>query len=206
MPEPDKNQPRNPPSPERSKLPPALQGVRPPAPGQQVPPVRQSSAPPPTLPRPTIPAASRAPRAAPPPALGHPPRSSAPTPASASNRQHLADALSQTAWDAARAEDAAVIAPQPPVSALGLPRYIASRQRDPLRVRRTVIPILLTAGLLLAGAGTYLRLARASDTLSDMLPSWAPLVFIVLGVLSGLLGVVNVLSVRNALAAGRSPR
>ena len=180
MPEPDKNQPRNPPTRDRSKLPPALQGVRPPAPGQQVPPVRPSSAAPADVAaaddsRRRIRAQARAP-----PSPGHPPRSSDPTPASASNRQHLADALSQTAWDAARAEDAAVIAPQPPVSALGLPRYIASRQRDPLRVRRTVIPILLTAGLLLAGAGTYLRVAGTSDTLSDLLPPWAALVFIAL--------------------------
>jgi hypothetical protein len=197
MPEADKNPPQNPGSPQRSRLPPALQGVRPPGPGQPVPPMRPSAAPPPTLPRPAIPAA--APKSAPP--AGNPSRTQTP-----SSRQNLADALSKTAWDAARAEDASVIAPQPPVSALGLQHRPTSRQQDPLRLRRTVIPILLTAGVLLGASGIYLRLAGTNDTLSDLLPSWAAIVFIILGGLSLAMGILNMLSVRNALAGGRAPR
>src|ERR1700683_4811250 len=98
MPQPDKNQPQNPASPQRAKLPPALQGVRPPAPGVQAGAPRPSAAAAPQL-RATLPAAAPAPRAAP-PTPGYPARTS--TPNAPPNRQHLADALSQTAWDAAR--------------------------------------------------------------------------------------------------------
>jgi hypothetical protein len=186
----------------RSKLPPALQGVRPPAPGERVPPPRPSSAPSPALQRPAIPASAPAPKPAP-STPAHPQRRSAP---GASNQGDLADALSRTAWDAARAEDASVIAPPPPVSALGLQHLTPSRQSDPLAARRTLIPILLTAGALLIGIGTYLHIFKADDAVADLLAPWAPLVFIALGALSATLGIVNMLSVRNALAGRRGVR
>jgi hypothetical protein len=191
----------------RSKLPAALQGVRPPGPGEPAPPPRPSSAPAPALHRPAIPTAAPAPPKPAAPTPGHPARSSAPGVApTASNRGDLADAISRTAWDAARAEDASVIAPAPPVSALGLQHVAPSRQADPLAARRTLIPILLTAGALLIGIGTYLHIFKADDAVADLLAPWAPLVFIALGVLSAALGIVNVFSVRNALAGRRGVR
>jgi hypothetical protein len=111
--------------------------------------------------------------------------------------------LSRTAWDAARAEDAAVIAPAPPVSSLGLHHFHAPREHDPLFVRRMIIPILLTLGLLLCGAGTYLCVAGADDALSDLLPPWAPMAFIALGAMSLALGILNMLWVRQALTRPR---
>jgi hypothetical protein len=122
------------------------------------------------------------------------------------SNQDLADALSRTAWDAARAEDASVIAPSPPVSALGLQRSTSTRGRDPLFLRRTIIPILLTGGLILAALGAYLRLWRRDDALADLLPSWAPIAFIGLAVLFLGVGILNVLWVRQALARYRAPR
>jgi len=122
------------------------------------------------------------------------------------SNQDFADALSHTAWDAARAEDASVIAPSPPVSALGLQRSASARGRDPLFLRRTLIPILLTAGLILAAFGVYLHLAGHDDALGDLLPSWAPMVFTGLGVLFMGVGILNALWVRQALASCRASR
>jgi hypothetical protein len=99
-----------------------------------------------------------------------------------------------------------VIAPSPPVSALGLQRSTSMRGRDPLFLRRTLIPILLTGGLILAAFGAYLRLWRRDDALADLLPSWAPIAFIGLAVLFLGVGILNVLWVRHALAGYRASR
>jgi hypothetical protein len=69
---------------------------------------------------------------------------------------------------------------------------------DPLYLRRTTIPILLTLGVILAGAGVLLLFGGENNALPDLFPSWVPIVFCVLASICLGLAVLNMLSVKNA--------
>jgi hypothetical protein len=70
---------------------------------------------------------------------------------------------------------------------------------DPLHLRRTVIPILLTAGVIFAAAAAMLTIDFQDNALADLFPKWAPIGLLVLAGISLALAALNMLSVRNAL-------
>ncbi len=65
-------------------------------------------------------------------------------------------------------------------------------------MRRTIIPILLTGGVILAGAGVLLLFGGEDNALSDLFPGWVPIMFCVLAFVCLGLGVLNMLAVKNA--------
>ncbi len=69
---------------------------------------------------------------------------------------------------------------------------------DPLHLRRTTIPILLTLGVILAGAAAILLFGGEDNALPDLFPGWVPIMFCVLASICLGLAVLNMLSVRNA--------
>jgi hypothetical protein len=69
---------------------------------------------------------------------------------------------------------------------------------DPLHLRRTTIPILLTLGVILAGAAAILLFGGEDNALPDLFPGWVPIMFCVLALICLGLAVLNMLSVRNA--------
>jgi hypothetical protein len=69
---------------------------------------------------------------------------------------------------------------------------------DPLLLRRTAIPILLTLGVILAAAGALLLFSGENNALPDLFPGWVPIVFCVLASICLGVAVLNMLSVRNA--------
>jgi hypothetical protein len=71
---------------------------------------------------------------------------------------------------------------------------------DPLSVRRTIIPILLTGGVILAGAGALLMFGGEDNALSDLFPSWVPILFYLLASVFLGFAVLNMFAVKNAKA------
>ncbi|HEX4053082.1 MAG TPA: hypothetical protein VHX86_02345 [Tepidisphaeraceae bacterium] len=120
------------------------------------------------------------------------------TDAEISATQEIADALSNVPWtdgdDAQRNADAI------PASAAANVSKAHSRtgRGDPLFFRRTIIPILLTCGAILAGAGALLLFGGEDNALSDLFPTWTPFVFFVLAFIFLGFGALNVLAVKNA--------
>lgn len=80
-----------------------------------------------------------------------------------------------------------------------LPQKRGAPAGDPLHVRRTLIPILLTIGIILAAAGVLLLVDSQDNALADLFPQWAPIAMLVLAGLSLALGALNILSVKHAL-------
>ena len=74
-----------------------------------------------------------------------------------------------------------------------------SQKQDPLFFRRTAIPILLTAGVVLCIAGAIIRAAGPDSAIQDVAQKPAAVVLLVLGAILIALGVLNMLSVRHAL-------
>ncbi len=72
-----------------------------------------------------------------------------------------------------------------------------ARQRDdPLFIRRTLIPILLTFGVILAGGGVLLLCSGQDNALADLFPGWTPIALFVLAAIFLILGGLNMLSMR----------
>lgn len=69
---------------------------------------------------------------------------------------------------------------------------------DPLFIRRTIIPILLTCGVILAGSGVLLLFGGEDNALSDLFPAWTPFMFFLLAFIFLGFGALNVLAVKNA--------
>ena len=91
---------------------------------------------------------------------------------------------------AAPAPDASVFAPRRSMRDLVAERRIHNR--------RTLIPILLTCGLLMPAVGA-LKWLRGPDSPFSAWPVWAPLLLVGCGVVLLLLAVVNMMQVRGMM-------
>jgi hypothetical protein len=116
--------------------------------------------------------------------------------------QEIADALSQERWTEGRDTVEGSAAAPAGGEAISRPRYHGDRE-DPLFIRRTVIPILLTCGVILAGWGAMLLFGGEDNAMSELFPSWAPIMFFVLASVFLALGALNILAVRNAEGEAR---
>jgi hypothetical protein len=67
---------------------------------------------------------------------------------------------------------------------------------DPLFIRKTLIPILLTFGIILAGGGFLLLGGGEDNALSDLFPGWTPIALFVLAAIFLILGGLNMLSIK----------
>jgi len=67
---------------------------------------------------------------------------------------------------------------------------------DPLFLRKTLIPILLTLTLILAGFGALLIFSGPDNALPDLFPAWMPLALFILAALFLILATINILSLR----------
>ena len=71
------------------------------------------------------------------------------------------------------------------------------RQRDdPLFIRKTLIPILLTFGVVLAGGGVLLLCGGQDNALADLFPGWTPIALFVLAAIFLILAGLNMLSIK----------
>jgi hypothetical protein len=77
-------------------------------------------------------------------------------------------------------------------------RTAGSAADDPHFIRKTVIPILLTLGLILAGAGALLIFSGEDNALPDLFPSWMPMALLIVAALFIILALVNIWSLRNS--------
>ncbi|MGD0461959.1 MAG: hypothetical protein ABSB74_05685 [Tepidisphaeraceae bacterium] len=171
---------------------PGTKSVRPGAPGAGRLTPKPSAAPPPR-PRPAAPPES--PNNIGPGALSQPPLLSD---AEISATQEIADAMS----NGQPLEEPEVIGnnPETAPSAPGAPMaqaHLHTSSADTLSVRRTIIPILLTGGVILAGAGALLLFGGEDNALSDLFPSWVPIMFYLLASIFLGFGVLNMLAVKN---------
>jgi hypothetical protein len=103
-------------------------------------------------------------------------------------------------------EDDRVIVPAAPLSAFGpKPNYRASTPAVPLfktlGFRRTAIPILLTTSILMLAVAA-LRFVVDPDSVLALLPAWTPLALTFAAVLFLAVAVLNMMQVRQQLAAG----
>ncbi len=103
-------------------------------------------------------------------------------------------------------EDDLVIVPAMPIEYRGpsaphakRPSYLKS-----LRFRQTIIPVLLTMGVLVAAFGALHYLVSRDAPLA-VLPGWLALLLIASGLFLLGLGVMNMLQVRGELAAAQPP-
>jgi hypothetical protein len=67
---------------------------------------------------------------------------------------------------------------------------------DPLFIRRTLIPILLTFGIILAGGGFLLLCGGDDNALAELFPGWMPMALFILAAISLILGGLNMLSIK----------
>jgi hypothetical protein len=72
-----------------------------------------------------------------------------------------------------------------------------------LEFRRTLIPVLLTSGILMLGFAS-LKLVADPDSSLVAVPIWVPALLVVGAVIFLALAVVNMLSVKQQMAAGQS--
>ncbi len=72
---------------------------------------------------------------------------------------------------------------------------------DPLFLRKTLIPILLTLTVILAGFGALLILTGPDNALPDLFPTWMPLALFVLAIMFLILAAINIWSIKK-----QSPR
>jgi hypothetical protein len=107
-------------------------------------------------------------------------------------------------------DDDSVIVPAPDASAF-IPKKkstgsaearAAIAKKKSLEYRRTLIPILLTSGLLLLGFGV-LKFVAGGDSTLQYIPSWIPIALLCAGVLLLALAGVNMMSVKQQLAAAK---
>ena len=78
------------------------------------------------------------------------------------------------------------------------PRKPVSGQRDPWFFRRTIIPILLTFGVILWVWGILLVTSGQNNALADLFPSWTPFVLFGMAAVFFVLGIANIMSLKNA--------
>jgi hypothetical protein len=97
---------------------------------------------------------------------------------------------------AAPAPDASVFAPRRTTRDLATDRHIHNR--------RTLIPILLTCGVLLPAIGS-LKWLRGPESPFAAWPMWAPLLLAACGLLMLLLAFANMRQVRHMMRASRLP-
>jgi hypothetical protein len=95
---------------------------------------------------------------------------------------------------AAPAPDASVFAPRRSTRDL-----VAERR---IRNRRTLIPILLTCGVLMPAVGA-LKWLRGPESPFSVWPIWAPLALIGFGIVLLLLAVANMMQVRRMMQSSR---
>jgi hypothetical protein len=127
--------------------------------------------------------------------------SSALSAAEISATQEIAEALSTAQWSESRPASGKATQAAPSVAGAPMGRmHVRKSGVDPLRMRRTIIPILLTGGVILAGAGVLLLFGGEDNALSDLFPGWVPIMFCVLASVCLVLGVLNMLAVKNANA------
>jgi len=158
---------------------PNSKSFRPPSPGAAPPTPKPSAAPAPRL-RPTAPAA----------------RGDAPLPSAevqASPTDQLADMLAAQRSNAAKTSASSASHAK-----------VAARAQDPFFFRKTIIPILLTFGIILAGWATLILTAGDDNALGDMFPRWTPIALSALALIFFLLAALNMLAVRKDEA--NSPR
>ena len=67
---------------------------------------------------------------------------------------------------------------------------------DPLFIRKTLIPILLTLGIVLAGAGALLLSGGQDNALPELFPRWMPIALFVLAAIFLILAGLNMMSIR----------
>lgn len=70
------------------------------------------------------------------------------------------------------------------------------RRDDPLFIRKTLIPILLTFGIILAGGGILLLYGGEDNALAELFPAWTPIALFVLASIFLILGGLNMLSIK----------
>ncbi len=96
------------------------------------------------------------------------------------------------------APDASVFAPRKPAASAGARAAVARRKQ--VTFRQTLIPVLLTTGVLAIAFGLA-RVALGPDSPAAAFPAWATPTFVVAGAVLLALAVLNMLSVRSMLAA-----
>jgi hypothetical protein len=100
------------------------------------------------------------------------------------------------AGDSQASFDPAMMAPAaPPAHPVTKP---ASGFDDPLFFRKTIIPILLTFGVIFLGWGTLLLTSDQSNALADLFPGWTPFALLGAALVFLALAVFNILSIKNA--------
>jgi hypothetical protein len=72
----------------------------------------------------------------------------------------------------------------------------ASGFDDPLFFRRTIIPILLTFGVILLGWGMLLLMSGQSNALADLFPGWTPFALLGAALVFLALAIFNILSIK----------
>jgi hypothetical protein len=92
---------------------------------------------------------------------------------------------------------AAFVTPASVAAAAASQRSADSPSDDPLFIRKTLIPILLTLGLILAGAGALLIFSGEDNALPDLFPSWTPMALLIVAALFVILGLVNMWAMRH---------
>jgi hypothetical protein len=197
--------------------------TRPAAPGTSVPPKPRAVTPAASAPAPIKPARPAAPALASQPQPAAPVRPTAPVirkdrPTAPTIRQSPAEpdvdggqstGLSSQADDSQIIDDDdSVIVPAPeasvfmpkakPITSADARAKIQKKKR--LEYRRTLIPILLTTGVMLLIFGVLKFLAGPDSQLANI-PGWAPLMLLGIGVFLLVLAGINMLSVKHELAA-----
>jgi len=74
---------------------------------------------------------------------------------------------------------------------------ISRHRDDPLFIRKTLIPILLTFGITLAGGGFLLLCGSEDNALADLFPAWTPIALFVLAAIFLILAALNALSIKS---------
>ena len=127
--------------------------------------------------------------------------------ASAADRDDAADALAAMTGGAVRNDVEAppggdeMLAAPPPDPSVFAPKHSTRDLLAERRIhhRRTLIPILLTCGVLMPAVGS-LKWARGPDSPFSSWPIWAPVVLSLCGVVMLALAVVNMMQVRRLMS------
>jgi hypothetical protein len=177
-----------PPAPTSSTSAPKPQNARPPAPARSATPSRSA---------PTPPASPR---------VVQPLQEAEAAPAEGSGS--IADAVQNiSAYDNIDAEtaadDDAVIAPAPSADVFKPHRKapIPRKKKDALQTRQTMIPIMLTIGVLLVGVSAVVLVAGSDSIMTDLVPIWGAIILLIGGLASLGMTAVNMMAVKKALDA-----
>jgi hypothetical protein len=97
------------------------------------------------------------------------------------------------------APDASVFDTTPKKKAAATAKAKAAVRKN-LEFRRTMIPILLTCGVLMLGFAS-LKFVSGSESSLSVLPIWVPVLLVLAGAIVLALAVVNILTVKNQLSS-----